>query len=120
MVSNSNSYQSLDNGLFVDDVMRHLTGEGKTNMTNEISKEKLKKLLNNFHKRPTVLGSIDETPPNPDIVGDHTFAVVGFHNNVITLIDALERDNSKRVIDIPFAEVHDNFQAVVQGAKKPA
>lgn len=112
-----NSYQSLNHGLDVGRVMMNLTGEEQVLLIEPSSSSELGVRIKKHEKRPTVVVSKIET--HPQVVGNHVFAVVGYGNGKVNLVDALGEKDSERFISLTLAEIGDHFRAIVQGSTKP-
>ncbi|MEM6343536.1 MAG: hypothetical protein AAF927_06630 [Bacteroidota bacterium] len=115
-----NTYQGLEGSIGLAEVMRDLTGSaeeehlvnGPDDTLPEITDKKLKSWLSQHTQRPIILGS----PPTATLVtGNHTFAVIGKTKTTVKVIDALESDPASREIEVPMANIRENFHEIVRG-----
>ncbi len=113
-----NSYESLNHSLDVGMVMLHMTGEEHMHILSDLTNRELKTLIKTNKVRPTVIVS-KLRPPSENVLENHTYAVIGFKEDMVHLVDALSTEEAKRFIWLSIADIRSNFRALAQGAKEP-
>lgn len=118
-----NTYQGLEGTVGLAEAMRDMTGFAEEESLIEaettdggtlppITTPRLRRWLSEHASRPIILGSPDDAP---DVVGNHTFAVIGYDSANVTVVNALEELPAARTTTVPMTAIRDNFHDIVRG-----